>query len=389
MRTENLAIVFTDIQGFTERTSHQTHAENERLLHLHERLLVPVFRAFGGVVRKSIGDAYLVTFTAPTQAVLCGTAIQDRLHAFNASAPEADRLRVRVVVHLGEVRVERHDVFGEPVNVASRIEGVAEAGEVTFSEAVYLVMNRAEVPVEPLGPVTLKGVAEAVNLYRVPHAPYRVRAEAPDAEVGDLPFGGLALGRVALPPASLADLDAPSGTARFTELLPKRRSLPDLKGLAPIVVGAALVAGAAALFFHLRAPEGIRLIEAGKLDQAAKVIDALPDGAERSLQVGRLMAARGRDGDAVDDYVDAAARDPGRAGDALDALRDLAEHGSCGTKVQVARAVGDIGDPAGESLLDDLADAKAQKASGLGGILGLKCDPARAAAAARARLKDH
>ena len=87
MKTANLAIVFTDIKGFTERTSQQTLEQNERLLEAHAGLLTPLFRAFGGKVVKSIGDAFLVTFESPTQAVLSGIAIQDKLWYHNRAVP--------------------------------------------------------------------------------------------------------------------------------------------------------------------------------------------------------------------------------------------------------------------------------------------------------------
>ena len=89
MKTANLAIVFTDIKGFTERTSRQTHEENQRLLKVHHDLLAPLFNAFGGKILKSIGDAFLVTFESPTQAVLSGIAIQDRLWQYNRTVPRA------------------------------------------------------------------------------------------------------------------------------------------------------------------------------------------------------------------------------------------------------------------------------------------------------------
>src|SRR5688572_1544570 len=104
MKTANLAIVFTDIKGFTERTSQQTLEQNERLLGIHERMLVPLFHAFGGKIVKSIGDAFLVTFESPTNAVLCGAAIQDRLWLHNRDAPETERLDLRVAINVGEVR---------------------------------------------------------------------------------------------------------------------------------------------------------------------------------------------------------------------------------------------------------------------------------------------
>src|SRR5436190_16894349 len=103
MRTANLAIVFTDIAGFTERTARQTHEENRRLLRAHEALLKPVFRAYNGRVVKAIGDAFLVVFSSPTDAVLCGAALQDRLWEWNGQADEGLKLDVRVAINVGEV----------------------------------------------------------------------------------------------------------------------------------------------------------------------------------------------------------------------------------------------------------------------------------------------
>jgi adenylate cyclase len=71
--TQNLAIMFTDIKGFTERTSGSTREGMKSLLAEHDRLLVPVFQYFDGRIVKTIGDAFLVTFGSPTDAVLCGT----------------------------------------------------------------------------------------------------------------------------------------------------------------------------------------------------------------------------------------------------------------------------------------------------------------------------
>ncbi|RKH44039.1 adenylate/guanylate cyclase domain-containing protein, partial [Corallococcus llansteffanensis] len=203
MKTANLAIVFTDIKGFTERTSRQTLEENQRLLQVHEALLVPLFKAFGGRIIKSIGDAFLVTFESPTQAVLSGIAIQDRLWQHNRGLLEDDQLHVRVAVNVGEVRLEANDIFGEPVNIAARVEGITDADEVFFTEAVYLSMNKAEVPSQEVGSFELKGIPGKIRVFRVPRAPYRVEAPAPGAvvtpqdESSQPPFGNLALARVA------------------------------------------------------------------------------------------------------------------------------------------------------------------------------------------------
>ena len=200
MRTENLAIVFVDIAGFTPRTSSQTREENLAMLRRFDGIVRPLVRAYRGQVIKTIGDAYLLTFRSPTDALLCSMAVHDMIFETDRAIDPSARFTVRAAVNVGDVRIEGSDVFGEAVNIASRIEGKAGAGEIYFSEAVYLSMTRSEVPSEEVGLAELKGIAHKVRLYRVP------RTAAPDT----LPFGGGALGRVrdrlgpAIPSAALA-----------------------------------------------------------------------------------------------------------------------------------------------------------------------------------------
>ncbi|MEK7705712.1 MAG: adenylate/guanylate cyclase domain-containing protein, partial [Myxococcota bacterium] len=122
MRTETLTTVFTDIKGYTAATSAQTHQENARMLRRIERLIAPVVRAYNGRVIKSIGDAYMIVFRSPTEAVRCATAVQDRLHQYNTNTRADQGIHIRISINVGEVRVHRGDVFGEPVNIAARIE---------------------------------------------------------------------------------------------------------------------------------------------------------------------------------------------------------------------------------------------------------------------------
>ena len=205
MKTENLAVAFVDIVGFTPRTSSQSREENERMLQRFGDVVRPVVGAFGGRVAKSIGDAFLVTFRSPTDALHWGMAVHDKLAESNAAVSEGERFDIRVAVNVGEVRVEAGDVFGEAVNIAARIEGEAGPGEVYFSEAVCLVMTRSEVPYEEVGVRELKGIKDPVKLYRIPRVSevgnYRMQgsgtpeAAAPASALAPpaLPFGGVAL----------------------------------------------------------------------------------------------------------------------------------------------------------------------------------------------------
>src|SRR5438105_13432838 len=104
MRTANLAIVFTDIVGYADRLSRQTYEQSQRMVRLHEALVLPVFRAFRGRRVKSIGGTLLVTFESPTEAILCASAVQDRIGEWNKSVPEWGRITVRGGSSGGEVR---------------------------------------------------------------------------------------------------------------------------------------------------------------------------------------------------------------------------------------------------------------------------------------------
>jgi adenylate cyclase len=211
MRTENLAIVFIDIAGFTPRMSSQTREENLRMLQRFEGIVRPLVRAYSGRVVKTIGDAFLLTFRSPTDALLCSMAIHDRLAESNAGIDTADRFTVRAAVNVGDVRIESGDVFGEAVNIAARIESLAGAGEIYFSESAFLSMTRTEVPCEEIGYTELKGIAQKVRLYRVPRAEeglgytvtQRGSADATTLTESpgrlnpvDLPFGGVGLNRM-------------------------------------------------------------------------------------------------------------------------------------------------------------------------------------------------
>lgn len=198
MRTENLVILFTDIAGFTEASSQQSREQNQRILDRHNALLLPIVKRFGGRHIKSIGDALLLVFTSPTDGMRCAMAMQDALHEYNLSAPKDEEIHVRIAASLGEVRVTKGDIFGEPVNVTSRIEGITPGDEIYFSEAVYLAMNKAEVPAVEIGVHELKGISKPVRIFAIPRfAETRLVADVNAASPADphigYPFGGMHL----------------------------------------------------------------------------------------------------------------------------------------------------------------------------------------------------
>lgn len=406
MRTANLAIVFTDIKGFTERTSGQTLEENERLLAAHSGLLGPLFRAFGGKIVKSIGDAFMVSFESPTQAVLAGVAIQDRLWRHNREAPTAERFEVRIGINVGEVRLEGSDCFGEPVNIASRVEHEATPGEVYFTEAVYLAMNKAEVPSEVVGDFELKGIPGKIKIYRVPKAPYRVEPAQAGATGDGPPYGNLGLaklseepaGKAWAPTAELGEKAAELGAkaAQLGGQLVEKTSAALLSGRAKrsrvSVIGSAIaliVMAAVAVWATRPGPieAAIQAVESapakdrtGKLDEARRLIDQLPEAGERSYYLGRLAEARG-DHSASSHYV-AAAR--GGFKKASGRLEELLEHPKCRFRREAAEAVAELKLTSAQGALEELAEKGGADDDDVP-LIG--CNSKRAAAHALERLK--
>ncbi|PIR19343.1 MAG: hypothetical protein COV48_02525 [Elusimicrobia bacterium CG11_big_fil_rev_8_21_14_0_20_64_6] len=165
--TRHLTILLTDIKGFTDKTSSKTRAAISTMLDEHRAVVLPLLESHGGRLIKTIGDAFLMTFESPTNAVLAGVAVQEALAKLNEGRGAEDRLEIRIAINSGEVNLMENDVFGEAVNITSRIEGIAEAGQVYFTEAVYLAMNKAEVPSSEIGLVQLKGIPEKIRVYKV------------------------------------------------------------------------------------------------------------------------------------------------------------------------------------------------------------------------------
>ncbi len=214
MKLECLVIVFVDIEDYTSKTSGQSRKANERLMGRFARLVRPMVRAFNGNVVKGMGDAYLITFKSPTDSLLCAMAVQDQLSNRNHQVPTDERFELRFAISAGEVRVYKQDIFGEAVNIAARIEGLAKGGDIYFSEVVYLMMNKSEIPFEEVGRHKLKGIQEEVRIYRVPKlsevgtyklaVPEDRAGDEPDTSFQSLPFGGLALKKMRLHMAGLA-----------------------------------------------------------------------------------------------------------------------------------------------------------------------------------------
>jgi len=160
------AIMFTDIAGYTA-LAQADESGALRLLQEQERLFRPLIEAHRGRKVKSMGDGLLIEFPDALDAVECGVDLQRHVHERNARMG-TQPLQLRVGIHLGDVQRRGTDVLGDTVNIASRVEPLAEPGGLCLSAQVFdQVHNKVPYQLEKLGPQSLKGVQEPIDVYRV------------------------------------------------------------------------------------------------------------------------------------------------------------------------------------------------------------------------------
>ena len=160
------AIMFTDIVGFSRQMG-ADEAHTLHLLGLHNQIIHQAVAEHHGVVIKTVGDAFLVDFPSVVTAVQCAQAIQAQFRTYNAEKGKTDQIHVRIGVHSGDIVQQEGDVFGDGVNVAARLQGLAEPDTICISQKVYEeIENKLPLgAVIPLGKPQLKNIAQRFTVY--------------------------------------------------------------------------------------------------------------------------------------------------------------------------------------------------------------------------------
>jgi adenylate cyclase len=161
------AILAADVVGFSRMASADEDSTLARLRTLRSELIDPTVASQNGRVFKRTGDGALVEFRSVVEAVRCAIAVQNAMIERNAGLPAERRIEFRIGVHLGDVVEESDgDLMGDGVNVAARLEGIAEPGAICLSEDAYRqVSGRLDMEVTDLGPKQLKNIARPIRAY--------------------------------------------------------------------------------------------------------------------------------------------------------------------------------------------------------------------------------
>lgn len=174
--TAVLTVMFTDIKNFTLVTEEKGEKYSREIREAHDKLLTNIIQKNNdGLVIKFIGDAVMAVFSEPSSAVERALEIQKAITAFNNNHPEYEDLSIRIGMHMGQVAVDDNvqaDVFGRHVNRASRIESLADGGQIYLSYTVFdsakgWLSEHENIQWQPHGRYLVKGIKEPIEVYEV------------------------------------------------------------------------------------------------------------------------------------------------------------------------------------------------------------------------------
>jgi TolB-like protein/class 3 adenylate cyclase/Tfp pilus assembly protein PilF len=163
-----LTIVAMDVVGYSRLMEADETGTLDRLKAIRNRIVTPAIAKHAGRTVKLMGDGSLVEFSSVVGALQCAVEIQRELARRNGSASEGNRLQLRIGIHLGDVIVDGNDIYGDGVNVAARLEGLAPPGGILLSKQAYDHIG-ANVPVRfvSLGEQSVKNISRPIQTYRV------------------------------------------------------------------------------------------------------------------------------------------------------------------------------------------------------------------------------
>jgi adenylate cyclase len=194
------AILAADVAGYSRLVGDDEEGTLARLKHHRRELVDPTIGEHSGRVVKTTGDGLLVEFASAVDAVRCAIAVQEGMAERNMDLPQNKRIEFRVGLHVGDIVIEDDDIFGDGVNIAARLEGIADPGAICLSEDAHRqVRGKVDLAFEDKGNQQLKNIASPVRVYALrpgisksQAAATRIHPELPDKpSIAVLPFDNM------------------------------------------------------------------------------------------------------------------------------------------------------------------------------------------------------
>src|SRR5215468_9686495 len=162
------AILAADVVGYSRLMEQDEAGTLAALKQRRKEVLEPLVAKHQGRIFKVTGDGVLIEFGSAVNAVQCAVNLQKEMAAANTDLPEAQHIVLRVGINLGDVMVEGSDLYGEGVNIAARLEAIADPGGIVISSTAHdHVRNRIKAAFHDMGAQSLKNIAEPIRAYRV------------------------------------------------------------------------------------------------------------------------------------------------------------------------------------------------------------------------------
>ncbi|WP_375776871.1 adenylate/guanylate cyclase domain-containing protein [Bradyrhizobium sp. ma5] len=162
------AVLAADVAGYSRLMGTDEEGTLARLKAARKDLIDPTIAAHRGRIVKTTGDGMLVEFGSVVDAVRSSVEVQDRMAELNAAAPQQQRIAFRIGIHVGDIMIDNDDIFGDGVNIAARLENIADPGGICLSDDAYRqIRGKVDAAFEDIGQQNLKNIAEPVRVWRM------------------------------------------------------------------------------------------------------------------------------------------------------------------------------------------------------------------------------
>ena len=162
------AILAADVAGYSRLMGADEEGTLARLKAVRKAVIDPALAFHRGRIVKTTGDGVLAEFASAVEAVRCAVELQRGIFRQNDGLPQTTRIEFRIGIHVGDIIVDDSDIFGDGVNIAARLEGIAEPGGISISGAAYdQVRDKVPFSFVDLGDQTLKNIARPVSVYGI------------------------------------------------------------------------------------------------------------------------------------------------------------------------------------------------------------------------------